>query len=215
MTSVICLHGFRSGPSSIKNIFLKQKLVENGFQVFVPDMNYPDFENMTVTSMIEKLVQVLQDCNDDTVVIANSLGTLPLLNAINLNKAGTDKIKKIILLSPTFDAKKNRSLPQPQELFFTQWQEKGYEEFDHYAYGKKLKLKYEFIADLDQYPTDQIILDRPTMVIHSKQDEVVDIQDVKDYLRNQNNVIFYEIENSDHSLNDQLDFIWENIRKFI
>lgn len=215
MVSVVYLHGFRSSPSSPKVNFFREKAEKEGIQFYAPDLNAPDFENLTLTAMIAEFVRTLQQCDNDTIVFSSSLGTLPLLQAIDKKLPGTDKIKKTILLSPTFNFRKITTALEEGEDYFHTWEKDDYKEFQHFAYQHKAKLKYDFVRDMDNYDTESIRLSRPVIVFHGEQDEIVPVKDVEEFLSRQENIRFYRIEGGDHVLLAHLDFIWEKSREFI
>jgi uncharacterized protein len=213
--SALFLHGFGSSPNAPKALFLKDKFKQNGVDLVVPDLNMPSFEEVTATAMINTLTGVLKDCTDQTIAIASSFATIPLLNAIQLKKPYTQKINKIILLTPCFNYKKSSAIPKDSEDFFKKWKSNGYTLFPHQDYVDGAKLLYSFVEDMKQYDTESIVLDRPTLAFHGTADNVVNIHDVKEYLSKQEQAKLILVRDGDHVLPDQMNFIWHKAQSFI
>ena len=59
MTEFIYLHGFASGPSSKKASAFKNKFQEVGVSLNIPDLEGGNFENMTLTSQINIIFNLI------------------------------------------------------------------------------------------------------------------------------------------------------------
>ena len=65
MTEFVYLHGFASGPSSKKASVFKNKFKEIGVSLNTPDLEGGNFENMTLTSQVNIVLDLLDQfhCN--------------------------------------------------------------------------------------------------------------------------------------------------------
>jgi len=59
MTEFVYLHGFASGPSSQKASAFKKKFKEIGISIYIPDLEGGNFENMTLSSQLNIIFNLL------------------------------------------------------------------------------------------------------------------------------------------------------------
>ena len=57
---IIYLHGFASSAASSKATYLGQRFRERGFPFETPDLNLPDFSNLTVTRMLGQVRALIE-----------------------------------------------------------------------------------------------------------------------------------------------------------
>jgi len=104
-------------------------------------------------------------------------------------------------------------LPKLTAEMLNQWQEKGFIPVYHYGENKELLLGYNFWKDLITYDDSLINHHIPTLIFHGTEDDTIPIKVSRDYAQIHPQVILKEF-NSDHSLNDCLDQIWQEINNF-
>ena len=75
-------------------------------------------------------------------------------------------------------------------------------------------MHYDFLEDLAQYPDEQLQRQIPTLILHGINDEVIPIQASQNYAAQRPWVSLIEL-NSDHSLDNVLGEIWQEIRNFL
>ena len=208
--TVLLLHGFVSSGRSAKAQFFGEKfsaLSQVEFRAFDFNPIPKDFEYMTITGLINRLRQYLLDCNLGNVsIIGSSLGAL-----VGLHYAHRfGGVNKMLLLAPAL-AYWSRG---PDERQLQRWQEGGISSFFHYAFEKEIPLRYDFHVDglryLDPLPPPASIL-----IIHGRNDEVIPIEDSRSYVASFPEQTHLVEVNSDHRLNDQLDFIWGHAQSFL
>ncbi len=95
---------------------------------------------------------------------------------------------------------------------FKKIQEKGYREVFHYAFNQNLPLYRSFSVDARQYK-DYIQPPIPVTILHGKQDDVVPIRSSRFYAKKYPELVKLFEVNSDHRMGDQVDVIWEWIKK--
>lgn len=208
---IIYLHGFASGPGSKKAAFFRDKLEQSGHAVTVPDLNYPDFFRLTLTSQLElagRLAQELQD--NKLIMIGSSMGGL----IASLASLKARNVSALILMAPGFGiGKRWKALLREDEM--AKWREQGEREFFHYAYGENRKLAYGFVEDLDNHSTESFEIKVPTLIFHGVKDEVVPISVSRDFTgSNPNLAILRELDDG-HELIDSLDTIWRESSAFL
>ena len=75
MTEFVYLHGFASGPSSKKALAFKNKFKEIGVSLNTPDLEGGNFENMTLTSQVNIVLDLLDQFQCKKVcLIGSSMG---------------------------------------------------------------------------------------------------------------------------------------------
>ncbi len=99
-TSVIYLHGFASGPGSTKAQYFKTKFEQSGADVFLPDLNVPSFEQMTLSAQIETVKYVAGEIAQDREIILKGSSLGGLLATIASEKLSPVPDHKLILLAP-------------------------------------------------------------------------------------------------------------------
>ncbi len=204
----IYLHGFASSPQSYKAQYLKRCFGIVGINLEILDLNQGDFSNLTLTRQIEQTVAAFENTNTPVTLIGSSLG------AFTATWVGEKypQVKGLILLAPAFDFL-SHWLPKLGKAQFKQWQDSGYLSIYHYGENKLLSLGYDFFIDGEKYHQGLFINSIPTLIIHGKRDETIPVAASIEYAQNRSNVKLITPD-SDHSLHDQMEFIWEEIKSF-
>ncbi|MGD9681453.1 MAG: alpha/beta hydrolase [Candidatus Obscuribacterales bacterium] len=208
---IIYLHGFASGPGSKKAAYFKEKLEQRGHRVTVPDLNYPDFYHLTLTSQLELAEKLAREVEDQEVImIGSSMGGL--IAALASLRAGN--VSALILMAPGFGiGKRWKALLCEEDM--RKWQGEGERDFFHYGFGENRKLAYGFIEDLDNHSTESIEIRVPTLIFHGIADEVVPISVSRDFKRKNPNLTVLNELNDGHELIDSLDTIWHKSCVFL
>jgi predicted esterase YcpF (UPF0227 family) len=202
----IYLHGFASGNNAKKANFFKEKLAERGINLIIPDLNEGDFANLTMTRQINS-VKKLIDQNLPVTLFGSSMGgLLALLLAEELNN-----IEKLILFAPAFQMAKRWTGKTADNK---QWKQNGSKTVYHYGYKKDVPLNYAFIEDLAKHEDENFTNKVPTLIFHGIHDTAVPNTVSVKYAYGKGYVDYHEVD-SDHSLEDQLDYMWQVIQKFI
>ena len=205
----VYLHGFASGPSSYKATFFAEKLSIN-FQtkLYCPDLNLPDFFNLTLTSQINFLENQFE--KDSVVLIGSSLGAYIALLVAQRNRI---KVHALILIAPAFEIVERKvKLMNSDEL--VKWEKENEIEIFHHFHQQTMKLSFNFIKDAKKYSIDINKLHIPILLFHGKNDDVVDYRLSEKYMSSYPNLEAY-FPDSDHLMIDQLDFIWQKAKRFI
>ncbi|MGL5133723.1 MAG: YqiA/YcfP family alpha/beta fold hydrolase, partial [Planktothrix sp.] len=79
---------------------------------------------------------------------------------------------------------------------------------------RDLPLHYQFLEDLALYPDEQLQRQIPTLILHGINDQVIPIQASRNYSKTRPWARLVEL-NSDHSLENVLGEIWQEIRDFL
>ncbi|MGK7890158.1 MAG: YqiA/YcfP family alpha/beta fold hydrolase, partial [Leptolyngbyaceae cyanobacterium] len=176
-----------------------------GRTLHIPDLNQGDFTHLTLSRQIQQVSNTYLGNDQPTTIIGSSLGGL---TAAWLGQQ-FPQVQRLILLAPAFQFLTHwRSQFPPQQ--WQQWQQTGMTSIYHYTYQKMMPLAYTFVTDLMQYNETHLRRPVSTLIIHGTDDEVVPLAVSQTYAEGRSHVNLVAV-NSDHSLGNQLDEIWEAI----
>ena len=201
------LHGFASGPSSSKGLFLRQKLHEIGIELQIPDFNEGGFADLTVSRQIQQVRDRLPAT--PVVLIGSSLGGLTAVWVAET----MPQVDKLVLLAPAFEFAR-RWTQDLGEVAIAEWQASGERAFFHYGQQRELPLKYRFVEDAIGYRERDLQRQVPTVIVHGRQDEVVPVEVSRGFAGDRDWVTLHELD-SDHGLGDMESkiAIWDRIRE--
>ena len=180
---LVYLHGFASGPGSLKAQHLRAQLGHK-WLVDVADLEGGAFTHLTAPAMLERahqsILQMHARC-DALVVVGSSLGGyLAAYGAATWPHLA--KWAGILLLAPAFNflSQWNKHLG---DEFLQQWKHDGVQSFFHYGDDCEHPLNYAFYESCTQYPPYPGKHTIPTSIIHGDQDDVVSIEGSHLYLQ--------------------------------
>ena len=204
---VLYLHGFASSPNSLKAKYFARKLQDVGIKYQILDLNLSDFSNLTPTRALAYIHSLIQ--NEETILIGSSLGGLYGL----ITAEQEQMVSKLILLAPALEI---NSLWDDiiGEDNLKQWKAQGSLPIYHYGCGQTIPLHYEFLADLAKYQDSGFLRQIPALVFHGVNDATIPCDVSQRYAYNNTAATFHQL-NSDHSLEDSLDYIWQHSADFI
>ena len=204
--TLLHLHGFASSAYSAKARYLSERFL--GFpqvRFLVPDFNpmRRDFTYLTITGMINRLRQYVLDRELDTFsMIGSSMGGLVALHYAQ--RFGG--VKDLLLLAPLLSY---GSLSMNGEML-AKWEGEGTTEVFHYGFNEKVSLRYDFHLDGLRY-REQIPPPLQVRIIHGKNDQTIPLEHSKKYAATFPDMVVTKEVDSDHTLLDHLDFIWEQV----
>ena len=208
--TILFLHGFASSARGSKAQFLREKFAAVPHAAFdALDFNPTprDFEYMTVSGLINRLRQYLLQGGQETVsLIGSSMGALVALNYAHRYGG----VNRLLLLAPALVYRAGwRHMPQED-----MWQERGFVEITHYAFGEALPLRYDIEVDGTLYATPPSP-PAPVRIVHGRQDEVIPISLSREYADSYpGKVELVEVE-ADHRLHGRLDDVWQEVGSFL
>jgi uncharacterized protein len=201
----IYLHGFASGPQSTKARYFQARYSEVGIALQVPDLNQPDFAELTISRQIARVVDLLPSDGSPVTLIGSSLGGLTAA----IVAQNRPQVQQLILLAPAFDFL-THWLPKIGDRQLTLWQQNSYLPIYHYAQQNLLPLHYNFIVDADRYHLFTSSRSVPTLIVHGIHDAVIPITSSRDFADRHPWVELVELD-SDHSLTDVSERIWQEM----
>lgn len=212
--NIIYLHGFASSPNSQKAQILKQRFADVEIDLIVPDLNVPSFERLTLTAMLEKVAQVVRQCPSGPVyLIGSSMGGLVGLHFINQYKENEAKRAEVmVMLAPAFDFVANR-VQALGHTGVTDWKRTGWLDVHNYAADDTRRVHYGLFEDAARYDSYAVNLVIPTLIYHGTNDASVPVEQSIRFAEERANVSLKIVE-SDHTLLDHIDVIWQDMQKF-
>jgi len=205
------LHGFASSPQSAKAQCLKQQFKTVGETLHILDLNQDNFAQLTLTRQIEQ-ARAWMEGRDRVTLIGSSFGGLTA-TWIAQQPAVQPKIDRLVLLAPAFQFLQ-QWLPRLGPETVAAWNKTGWLSVYHYGMAKQVPLAYGFVTDAERYDENQLSAQIPTLILHGRYDEVIDIQASRNYASDRPWVQLIELD-SDHSLGDAQPAIWEAVRAFL
>jgi hypothetical protein len=207
--AVVYFHGFASSPASTKATYFAERLRLYGLTVIAPDLNLPDFRTLTMTRMLARAGEQLEQVAPAVVMGSSLGGALAVLAAARMPAL----VDRLVLLAPAvMIARPGHHLLPPPEI--DEWRKAGIRSFFHYADGQERQLDYEFYRDTLRYDPYTASFTQPTLIFQGVRDDTVDPQSVEAFARTRTNVRLRLLDD-DHQLASSLPVIWEEMERFV
>lgn len=200
------LHGFASSPRSTKARQLFDRFQSVHLSLEIPDLNQNDFQHLTLSRQIQQVTNLLP--KEPVTLVGSSFGGLTAAWIAQQNR----QVDRVILLAPAFNYL-DHWLPTFVPSQLERWRSGEPILIYHYGVGESLPLNYEIVSDLAKYDEKQLERAIPTLVLHGIHDKVIPIAQSRLYATARSWVELIELE-SDHSLVNQEEQIWQAIRRF-
>lgn len=200
------LHGFASSPRSTKARQLRDRFQSLHLSLEIPDFNQNDFQHLTLTRQIEQVKILFSE--EPVTLIGSSFGGLTAAWIAQQ----CEQVDRIVLLAPAFNYL-NHWLPTFAPSQLEKWRSGEPMMIYHYGTGGSLPLNYDIILDLERYDKNELQKPIPTLIVHGIRDETIPVEQSRSYTRARSWVELIELD-SDHSLVDQEESIWQAIRDF-
>lgn len=208
----VYLHGFASSPGSSKATWFGRELAALGVGYACPDFNEPAFETLTVTRMIEQTLAAVDAAPHGPVaLIGSSLGAYVAVHAAAADRGR--RVDRLILLAPAFDFGGNR-LTHLGPHAIDEWRQKGHLTVFHYAAGEPRDVGFSLYEDAARYDAFDVALDLPMLVIHGRQDDIVDAAMVEHWCAAHPSAELHLVDDG-HQLTDSMPFIWQKSREWL
>jgi pimeloyl-ACP methyl ester carboxylesterase len=202
----IYLHGFASGPSSKKARFFRERFVELGIGLEVPDLTGGNFQGLTISGQLAVIERAAR--GDQVSLIGSSMGGY----LAALYAARHAEVEKLVLLAPAFSFLSR----WPETLgskAMEQWKRSGILRIFNYAQVQEADLGYQLIEDARKYEAYPDIR-QPTLIFHGNNDIVVPTDLSVTFAARHPNVDLHVL-NSDHELANVLYDMWMETEAFL
>jgi uncharacterized protein len=205
------LHGFASSARSSKAAFFAEKLGERGHTLHTPDFNEPDFSTVTITRMVDQVVNAMDALPPDRVaLLGSSLGAFVAVQTA-LRRPG--QVARMVLLAPALDFARNR-MGDLGDRTLQEWERTNQTNVFHFGYGRVIPVHYDLYSDARRYDCVGASLTMPIQIFHGRLDTVVDPNTVAGWAKNRPNVELHMLDD-DHQLHASLPFIWREAARFL
>ena len=205
------LHGFASSARSSKASFFAGKLRERGHTLHTPDFNEPDFSTLTITRMVDQVINAMDALPPDrAALLGSSLGALVAVQTA-LRRPG--QVDRMVLLAPAFDFAGNRTRDLGDRSV-DEWERTNRLDVFHYGYGRVIPVHYDLYADATRYDCVGAALAMPIQIFQGRRDTAVDPEGVARWAGNRPNVELHMLDD-DHQLLASLPFIWREAARFL
>ena len=207
----VYLHGFASSARSSKAAYFSAKLREHGVTAHVPDLNLPDFSTLTVTRMVDQVVEHIDTLPDGPVVLMGS--SLGAFVAVQVALRRPARIDRMVLLAPALDFGGNR-MRTLGGVGIEEWKRTDRLDVFHYGYGRIMPIHYELYADARRLDSLNAALSMPIQVFQGRGDTAVDPGVVERWARGRPTVELHMLDD-DHQLTASLDYMWPEMKRFL
>lgn len=209
---ILYLHGFASGPSSVKAKFFEERLKDHNVDLCIPDLNYPDFQNMTITSQLELIEKLIQSNSGHrkVMIAGSSMGGLLAVMAADRFPV----VSALVLMAPGFGLDKRiQDFLSPDE--FDSWRVTGKANFYHYGAGKTLPLSFDFVKDIEKHNIASLMTRVPTIIFHGLKDATVPVAESINFRQSNPELVELYLLDDDHQLLSSLEEIWKSSVDFM
>ena len=201
------LHGFASGPQSLKAQYFARQLAGCGLDLVIPDFNQGGFADFTITRQLRQAAECC-DRAETVTLIGSSLGGWAAL----LLAQQYLQVERLVLLAPALGFP-GLWLERLGADALRQWQQSQTLSVYHYIEKQQLPLNYGFVTDAQQYIQHNLDRSLPILILHGQQDEVVPIAVSRHFSADRPWTQLIELA-SDHGLGDVLDPMWQAVSQF-
>jgi len=208
--NILYLHGFASSPFSAKASMFRLHFSKEGRDFIAPDLNCVDFTSMTISKDIEIARKIADSFTNPCVLIGSSLGGYTASLTCQVCQKPP---RALVLLAPAFNPTELWKSTLTKEEFF-EWRDSGKIIIDHYSWGKKVPLSFEFYKDIEDKPPFPDIKDTPCIIFHGKKDESVPIRLSMEFAAHNKRVKLYKFNDS-HDLLASINHIKNSISSFL
>ena len=189
------LHGFASGPNSKKGVTLAEHFAQRGVELQRLNMRLPTFETMRTSAMIAAVRQAIGGDRDRAVLFGSSLGGFVAAQVA----AQDPRVAALVLLAPAFRFE-SRWRAHLKDEGWRRWRDTGWLETYDYTTGQMGRVHFEFMRELSALGLDDLPDVRvPTLILHGRRDDVVDIEVSREFAKGRSHVRLVELED-DHEL---------------
>lgn len=196
------LHGFASGPGSKKGVALAAHYALQGVDLQRLNLRVPSLAQLRFSTMLQVVREAISDPLDRAeraVLFGSSLGGLVAAHVA----AAEARVAALVLLAPAFDLVP-RWRARLGEAGWRSWQQSGWLPTLDHTTGEQAQVDFGFIADLQEHCSPDFPDVRvPTLIIHGRGDDVVDIAASRRFTADRRQVRLVEVDDG-HELTHSL-----------
>ena len=171
------LHGFASGPNSTKGVAIEKHYAAQGIEITRLDLRRPSLEHLRLSAMIEHVQQAIGGEHERAVLWGSSLGGLCAARVAERDA----RVCALVLLAPAF--RMAERWRKRSEAEWQKWRRTGWLEIDDYAEKHKARVDYGFAEDVERVDVGWPDVRVPTLIIHGRNDDTVDVELSREWAR--------------------------------
>jgi pimeloyl-ACP methyl ester carboxylesterase len=206
------LHGFASSPASAKGLAFVEHFAPRGLAIQRLDLRLPSLERLRLSAGIQATRDALGGPADRAVLIGSSLGGLTAARVAAIDARAC----ALVLMAPAF-CLAERWRARLGEADHRRWRETGWLEIDDHATRQRARVHHGFLEEasaIDQTDGGWPDVRVPTLILHGRQDEVVDIALSRTFAAGKRHVRLVELDDG-HELTATLPRILEEATAFL
>ena len=195
------LHGFASGPSSTKGLWLDAHWAKQGICLERLNLRVPSLERLSLGAMLDTVRDTLGASQERAVLIGSSLGGLVAARCAQQDP----RVGALVLLAPAFhfvEQLQRRMGPDG----WAHWQRTGFIETDDHAEKRRARVHHGLVeeaqamdARLGVWPDVRV----PTLIVHGRKDDTCDVRYSREWAQDKRHVRLVEVEDG-HELTASL-----------
>ncbi len=209
------LHGFASSPASTKARAFQAWGQERGVAIDALDLRVPSFEKLRFSAMKARVRAAIDasappgpHTSARAVLIGSSLGGLTACRVAEEDP----RVCAVLAMAPAFRLK-DRWKSQMKPEAWDAWQRDGFLEVDDYATKQKARVEFGFVEELERLDVGMPDVRVPVLIVHGRQDEVVDIDRSRAFARGKRHVRLVEVDDG-HELGASIPRILAEAKAF-
>ncbi len=216
------LHGMASSSLSTKGRLLEAAFAEDGFALQLPDLNRPDFAQLTVSGSLEVFDELDERLLAEAARgnLADPSATAPRWMLVGSSLGGytaarwaelhPERVERLVLLCPGFDME----TWAPRAIgakAMAEWRRDGALTMPD-ASGTPVAVHYGFVEDMFKHPVFPEV-SCPCLILHGRQDEVVPVETSRVYAASRPQVRLLELDD-DHALGNSHGVLVPEVKRF-
>jgi uncharacterized protein len=186
------LHGFASGPQSTKGVAFSEHFARRGVAIERLDLRLPSLERLRLSAGIAATRAAIGGEHDRAVLLGSSLGGLTAARVTALDA----RVCALVLMAPAFRLTESWRARLGEEGFRSR-RDSGWLEIDDFVTGEKARLDFGFAEDAAAtdatdggWPDVRV----PTLIVHGRFDQVVDVQLSRTFAAGKRHVRLVEVD---------------------
>jgi len=206
------LHGFASGPRSYKGVRLEALFATRGVQLERLDLRRPSLEELSFAAMEAEVVRAL-DSTGASIVMGSSLGGLTAARVAERDA----RIERLVLLAPAFQLAARWRERMGDEAWARWTAPGGQLTIDDYAERRPTTVHGAFAREMaarDATDGGWPVVRVPTLILHGRGDDTVDIAVSREFARRTPGARLVELDDG-HELTASVERIFDEACAFL
>lgn len=195
------LHGFASGPRSMKGTAVAAHYARSGIHIERLDLRVPSLEHLRLSAILRAVRDAIGGERERAVLFGSSLGGLAACRVAEEDA----RVCALVLLAPALRLAE-RWRARVGEAAWRSWQRTGWLDIEDHAEKKAARVDFGFIEDvaaIDERSGGWPDVRVPTLIVHGARDEVVDVACSRQWSSGKRHVRLVEVDDG-HELTASL-----------